>query len=166
MLLIKKNYQESVSTIFISLRELIFVTNIWISEFSFPIQTTFLWFSDKILGSNIHKSKCSQTYLGVRFNRIQGKEAFNCKDNPTSLRNDLIQLYPQLSWNWKALQCVAISHWLRGFLTNQGYKDIVLKVYVSLSLIGQDSFLSQREVGVFLRGFIESGWVKKIHVWR
>ena len=41
-----------------------------------------------------------------------------------------------LSWIWKALQCVAISHWSSGFSANEEYWNISLKAYVSLSLIG------------------------------
>ena len=37
----------------------------------------------------------------------------------------------------KALQCVAISHWSRGFLTNDDYWNISLKAEVSLYLIGR-----------------------------
>ena len=40
-----------------------------------------------------------------------------------------------LSWIWKALQSVAISHLSRGFLANEKYWSIPLKTNVSLSLI-------------------------------
>ena len=40
-----------------------------------------------------------------------------------------------LSWIWKALQCVAISHWSSGFSANEEYLNISLKhMYLYLSL--------------------------------
>ena len=42
------------------------------------------------------------------------------------------------TWIWKVLYCVAISHWSRGFLTNEEYSNISLKADEPLSVIGRE----------------------------
>ena len=88
------------------------------------------WFFENSVGN----------FLGLNISYITIQALPQChKDTSNCLQNKVILTIPciLLLWIKKALQCVAISHWSRGFLTNEDYWNISLKAEVSLYLIGR-----------------------------